>query len=227
MGRNISIDPAASSGGGTAPSAGTSFEGMPFIGSHGGVSSKGHIRAFLLAIKTLPSAYTTRDLAASLSYITPDNNTGANISTSTVGAWATIISTTGTQGKLFNVIPNVSATANSLLEIEVTIDGVIHTYSATMAGAGYTAVLGAVIMAGNLPATTATIDYLQMQALPSSYGDNGFYNITNSYIHILHPLRALADGFPYLQWTTDMQVRVRAAGAYLTHADAAASFMYD
>jgi len=214
-------------GGALTRSAGVSFEGMPFMGSHGGVASRGHLGIGMVILKPLPNSYSQRDYASALVPITPDNNSGANISTSTVGTWATIISTTGTQGKLFNVIPNVSASANSLLEIEVTIDGAIHTYSATISNSSYTAVLGAGVTSSNLPETTGAMDLKQVQALPSSFGDTGFQDLYNVYAHILHPLRSLEAGFPYLQWTTDMQVRVRVAGTSMFLQDAAAVFMYD
>jgi len=217
------------SSGASVPSAGVSFDGMPLIGDTSGGRTSASLYSTTLYVKTGVTTIYTRNSTALFTAIFPSSmNNGVYISTAnTANTWYTIINTSGTKGKLFNVIPSMSTAGGAVIDIEVTIDGVVRTYTFTEGGFNTTGTLGAIQQRGHSPHTTTTMDYNETSSLLGAYGDQGF---SASSVNILvSPWQALKEGFPYLQWTTDMQVRVRSslvtAGGYLQQA--AASFMYD
>jgi len=203
---------------------------MPLVGDTSGGRTNAGLQHNNLSLKPDPfTLYTRSSTAFFASPFVPANNNGAYISSaSAANTWYTIINTSGTKGKLFNVIPSMSSAGGAVIDIEVTIDGVVRTYTFTEGtGANHTGILGATQYRFNSPHITTTMDYNETESLLGSYGDPGF---SPYYVHlVVSPWQALKEGFPYLQWTTDMQVRVRSSlitgGGYTQYA--AASFLYD
>jgi len=216
MGRSVSGNSVSS-----VPSAGTTFQGMPFIQAANGSSVSYNSIHFKTGLTT---SHTRGSLTPLTIFGSGVYGNGANIVGSSINTWATVVSTTGTKGKLFNVIPNVPFDAASETHIEVTIDGVVYTYVSLISGTGATCILGAVVISGATPSVTNGFSVADFHH-PSSYNDPGFQG--GIQYHLINPHKAFEVGFPYLQWNNDMQVRVKVVGTTIDKQDAAASFIYD
>jgi len=142
---------------------------------------------------------------------------GAWISCSNAaGVWTTVFSTTGTKGKLFNVVPQMSA-ANGIVEMEVTIDGDVWVYSFLQGAINQTGFLGDA-MWDDYNATFANGHDV------TAIAQNSLYPV------IMGSTSAFEKGHRYLKWTNDMQVRTRCIGAGdggVEQRKSSCSFMYD
>jgi len=187
-------------GAGANQGAGVSFEGMPITGAH-----NDSLRSDTLYIKPDAFSFVLRYNARFFSSIANHGMTGW---VTQANAWATIVSTTGTRGKLTNIIlpvwrPSTGSVGISM-DAEVTIDGKTHTYTIPIvAGIIETSVIGALYPINNILGTWGTP---HSAPAPGTDADPGF---TNNYWYISGPRTAIAYGAPYLNWTNDMQVRIK------------------
>jgi len=204
MGRNV----ATAGSGSSAPSAGVSFDGMPTYGNGE------YINVGYLFTKAGPSSVFARSSPSFWSGINPSSNTGSFITTCyAANTWYTIVSTTGTRGKLVNVLPPVQSLAGNT-EVEITIDGIVHTYNIGVQGGGYATVLGDFVRCFSTPSIAAPLSQNDLLGVLGSYTDIGFG--VSQYGYIPAPFDNIRNGAPYLSWTTDMQVRVRMTSDYTT-----------
>jgi len=214
-----------SGGAASAASSGTNFNAMPMVGS----STSGNVpnlAASNIWVKNSEVSASQRTASTFFGNITLANNMGTHITgASAANTWYTLVATTGTKGKLFHVIPPIGASAGANIttrtDVEVTIDGVVHTYYGQSSNylSGYaTWVLGAIHI-GSTPSTTysaTSASQLDVQGLIGSYNDTGLNGLYYTQCTIPSPTQSLFLGLPYLQWTTDMQVRVRSTTATST-----------
>jgi len=214
MGRNITTIP-STGGGASTPTSGTTFEGMPVMGDISNGKSNNLIIYGAIHNKTDTA---TRQQRSSTTFFSAAFNTlegrGAYITNATAAnTWYTVFSTSGTKGKLFHVVPQ-APTAASTLDIEITIDGVVHTYNVSAPAANYGVVLG--LLLPHYPKTSAPITSDDIYS-PSGYADAGFKQTSINNYYLPDPIMMLAMGSDlYLQWTTDMQVRVRSTSSTTT-----------
>ena len=211
MGRNITTTPSTGSGAST-PTSGTTYEGMPVMGD---ISNGKSINVINLSNVYSKTASATLQRRSNIPFFSAAFNTtlgkGAYITNATAAnTWYTVFSTSGTKGKLFHVIPQVP-TAASTLDIEITIDGVVHTYTVSAPAANYCVVLG--LLLPHYPKTSSPITSDDIYN-PSGYTDVGFQLTGSNVYYLPDPTMMLAMGSDlYLQWTTDMQVRVRSTSS--------------
>jgi len=193
-------------GGGSSPSAGVGFDGMPIFGGESGTV----IPPSSCYIKTGASAVSARSTPQFFNSFSA--GFGANAQVNSPGVWVTLVSTAGTKGKLTNIIPPVTAgdaTSPETLEVEVTIDGKVHVYTMHhTSGAIRTHIIGGIYTSYHVPLSyDAGASSMDTMALPMSWQDPGFNPYY--YAYILPTAAAIANGLPYLSWLNDMQIRVR------------------
>jgi len=196
----------------SAPVSGVSFDGMPLYGDVSSGKTSNNMSPSVLYTKFGSTGVNNRNNAAFYSGISTIYNYGSTATNPFVNTWQTIVSTSGTKGKLFAVFPTILGAAGTI-DIEVTIDGVVHTYTGNCYASG-TIILGALLPSMTLPHGVGTMDYNETQSLLASYADGGFYYKGSLHYYLPSPELALLMGLPYLQWTADMQVRTRSSVSY-------------
>lgn len=217
-------------GGVSVPVAGVSFAGMPLHGDVSGGKSSNGMYGYAISFKygsTLVHSFGSTIFTGS---ITLANNNGSYLYVSGNNAWHTLLNTSGTSGKLFNVI-SPSLAAGATFEIRITKDGgKPHIYSGTVALANNMIVLGALIQMSAAPTTTtAALGYNTLGPVLQSYPDVGFAPLSASNHYLLSPRRALVEGHPFIGWDDSILVEVRATGVSALYSSyyAAGVYSYD
>jgi len=212
----------------TNQGAGVSFEGMPLTATCYTLGGN-VISPYNIYIRSPGGyAYASRDNSTFFTSIATEGAVGYITQSDT---WTTIVSTTGTRGKLTHIILPVwrpgSGAVSISIDAEVTIDGKTHTYTIPTISTGIneTGIIGSIYPTHNTFGTPYNAP------APAADADPGFGGYS---YYIPSPRTAIAYGAPYLNWTNDMQVRIKMnqqsgglAGMYGTDLTAAAAYVLE
>jgi len=211
MGRNVTL---------LAPNTAFTPDDMPLIGGGSGTLSSGSVY-YKVGMNVLGSL--RGYFGAIFTYISVTNKNGATVQTPSANTWYTIVSTTGTSGGLVNVFTQAAFGAYPIVDIEVTIDGTVYTYTRSLGNStgGMRLCLGALLLSGTTPTTTTALSTQETQFLPASYNDVGFGSGANYYFE--HPLQAISNGRPYVKWKKSLLIRVRSSTTPAPYSSNAAS----